>query len=58
MGNAFTWTFRIKNDDKITWYAVDSENFKQLKTYSESSGESYAKGLSFEKNGWIDLGWR
>lgn len=58
IGNAFTWTFRIKNDDKITWYAVDSENFKQLKTYSESSGESYAKGLSFEKNGWIDLGWR
>lgn len=58
MGNAFTWTIRIKNDEKITWYAVDSQDFKLLKTYTETSGESYLKGLSFEKNGWIDLGWR
>lgn len=58
MGNIFTWTIRIKNDDTVSWYAVDAQNFAQKKSYSQPVGYEYVKGLDFEENGWIVPGWR
>lgn len=58
MGSVFTWTIRVKNEDSTCWYAVDSRSYKLLKKHIEKNENKAVRGLSFEKNGWIDLGWR
>lgn len=58
MGNMFTWTIRVNNTKQSTWYAVDSKEFKLLKTYNLPMENRQLGGLSFLKHGWINPNWK
>ena len=58
MGNMFTWTVRVTDEEKITWYAIDANNFSLLKKYYIPLSDSHLGGLSFLKNGWVRVNWK
>ncbi|MBQ3689192.1 MAG: DUF4857 domain-containing protein [Bacteroidales bacterium] len=58
MGNIFSWTVRISGQKETTWYALDAKSYKLLDKFTLESKLKPLKGLSFKRNGWVELGWR